>query len=73
MSLRYHKALRSIVPDLRRLFTPHVNRIRSCLEPGLAEIVWTNAAWANFCDRCLEDIDSFAYLMSRANDIYSNR
>ena len=61
------------MPDLRRLFTPHVNRIRSCLEPGLADITWTDTEWAVFTERCLEDIDNFAHLMSRANDIYTNR
>jgi dynein heavy chain len=63
----------STVPDLRRLFTPHVNRIRSCLEPGLAEVTWTNFEWQEFTERCLTDIDDFSYLMSRANDIYANR
>ena len=70
---RYNTAIRNIVPDLRRLFTPHVNRIRSCLEPGLADITWTDTEWAVFTERCLEDIDNFAHLMSRANDIYTNR
>ncbi len=71
--LRYNTALRNIVSDLRRLFTPHVNRIRSCLDPGITEITWTNMEWETFTDRCQEDIENFAYLMSRANDIYTNR
>ncbi len=58
---------------MRRLFTPHVNRIRACLEPGMSEITWTNFEWQEFTDRCLEDIDNFSYLMGRANDIYTNR
>ena len=61
------------MPDLRRLFTPHVNKIRSCLEPGINEINWTDWQWADFTERCLDDIDNFAYLMGRANDIYTNR
>ncbi len=63
----------STVGDLRRLFSPHVNRIRSCLEPGLHDINWTNLEWRTFTTRCLADIDDFSYLMSRANDIYANR
>merc|ERR1712029_945874 len=62
-----------ITPDLKRLFTPHVNKMRTSLEPGLSEITWTNFDWLDFTDKCLEDIDNFKYLMSRANDIYENR
>lgn len=58
---------------MRRLFTPHVNKIRSCLEPGLSEVNWTNFEWRDFTERCISDIENFADLMSRANDIYSNR
>ena len=70
---RYSSAMITITPDLKRLFTPHVNKMRTCLEPGLSEITWTNFDWIDFTDKCLEDIDNFKYLMSRANDIYSNR
>ena len=48
-----------ITPDLKRLFTPHVNKMRTSLEPGLAEITWTNLDWVEFTDKCLEDIDNF--------------
>ena len=70
---RYNTAMSIITPDLRRLFTPHVNKMRTSLEPGLSEITWTNFDWVEFTDKCLEDIDNFRYLMSRANDIYTNR
>ena len=56
---RYHSAMGIITPDLKRLFTPHVNKMRTSLEPGLAEITWTNLDWVEFTDKCLEDIDNF--------------
>ena len=59
--------MHTIIPDLKRLFTPHVNRMRTSLEPGLTEITWTNFDWIDFTDKCLEDIDNFKYLMSRYN------
>jgi hypothetical protein len=43
------------------------------MEPGLTEITWTNTEWEEFTERCMEDIDNFAHLMNRANDIYTNR
>ena len=58
---RYHSAMGIITPDLKRLFTPHVNKMRTSLEPGLAEITWTNLDWVEFTDKCLEDIDNFRY------------
>ena len=56
---RYHSAMGIITPDLKRLFTPHVNKMRTSLEPGLSEITWTNLDWVEFTDKCLEDIDNF--------------
>ena len=70
---KYNSAVSIIIPDLKRLFTPHVNKMRTALEPGLCEITWTNFDWEEFTEKCLEDIDNFRYLMSRANDIYDNR
>ena len=70
---RYNNAMSIITPDLKRLFTPHVNKMRTSLEPGLSEITWTNFDWVEFTDKCQEDIDLFYDLMRRANDIYDNR
>ena len=70
---RYRSALEIVTPELRRLFAPHVSKIKASLEPGLKEITWTNFDWHDFTDKCLEDIDNFKDLMSRANDIFQNR
>jgi len=39
-----------VSPDLKRLFTPHVIKMRTSLEPGLSEITWTNFDWIKFTD-----------------------
>jgi len=64
------------VPDLRRLFAPHASRVRASLEPGLTpQVTWTSGGrhWREFADRCLQDLDAFADLMSRAADIWKHR
>lgn len=56
---QYEAAMGIITYDLRRLFAPHVNKMRQSLEPGLSEITWTSFDWIRFTDGCLEDIDNF--------------
>ena len=69
----YHTAVNALVPDLKRVYAPHLNKIRVCLEPGMAQINWTCESWKQFTDKCLNDIRIFKYLIDRANDIYTNR
>ena len=73
MLQRYNTAINSVVPDLKKLFSPHLNKVRSALDPGLAEINWTSREWNDFTETCLGDIESFKDLVDRANDIYENR
>jgi len=42
-----------VTPDLKRLFTPHVIRMKTSLEPGLSEITWTNFEWVKFTDQVI--------------------
>ena len=69
----YYKAINGVVPDLKKLFTPHLNKVRSALDPGIADIRWTSHGWKDFTDRCLNDVEVFRDLVDRANDIYENR
>ena len=73
MLFRYYTAINSVVPDLKKLFSPHLNRVKSALDPGLLNINWTTHEWREFTDKCLADIESFKDLVDRANDIYENR
>lgn len=73
MLQKYNNAINSVVPDLKKLFSPHLNKVRSALDPGLAEINWTSHEWKEFTESCLGDIESFKDLVDRANDIYENR
>jgi dynein heavy chain len=73
MLYRYYTAINSVVPDLKKLFSPHLNRVKSALDPGLQNINWTTHEWREFTDKCLADIESFKDLVDRANDIYENR
>ncbi len=43
-----------VSPDLKRLFTPHVSKMRTSLEPGLSEITWTNFEWIKFTDHVIK-------------------
>ena len=47
---RYNSTMEIVSPDLKRLFTPHVTKMRTSLEPGLSEITWTNFDWVKFTD-----------------------
>jgi hypothetical protein len=69
----YHRAIHSLAPDLKRLYGPHLNKIRACLEPGMAQINWTCHSWEEFTEKCIDDVYIFKDLIDRANDIYVNR
>ena len=69
----YHTAINSLAPDLKRLYGPHLNKIRACLEPGMAQINWTCHSWEEFTAKCINDVTIFKDLIDRANDIYTNR
>ena len=70
---QYHQAIYSLAPDLKRLYGPHLNKIRACLEPGMAQINWTCHSWEEFTEKCINDVSIFKDLIDRANDIYVNR
>ena len=70
---KYYVAIHSVVPDLKKLFTPHLNKVRSALDPGMSEICWTSHEWQEFTDKCIYDVEVFQDLVHRANDIYDNR
>ena len=70
---KYYDSIESVIPDLKRLFTPHLIKIKSCLDPGLVDLDWTCHQWDEFTEKCLKDIDAFASLVSRANDIFTSR
>ena len=38
MTENYHLTVGSLAPDLARLYAPHLNKIRACLEPGMAQV-----------------------------------
>ena len=70
---KYYKAINGVVPDLKKLFMPHLNKVRSALDPGTSDITWTSHDWKEFTDKCLNDVEVFRDLVDRANDIYENR
>ena len=70
---QYHQSIYSLAPDLKRLYGPHLNKIRACLEPGMAQINWTCHSWEEFTEKCINDVSIFKDLIDRANDIYVNR
>ena len=70
---RYTVTISSLAPDLLKLFAPHLNKIKACLDPGMSLINWTCHTWEKFTDKTLNDIDIIKDLVDRANDIYVNR
>ena len=70
---RYTVTISSLAPDLLKLFAPHLNKIKACLDPGMSLINWTCHTWEEFTDKTLNDIDIIKDLVDRANDIYVNR
>ena len=66
MLYRYYTAINSVVPDLKKLFSPHLNRVKSALDPGLQNINWTTHEWREFTEKCLADIESFKVLLDNA-------
>ena len=73
MLANYHHALRSVVPELKRLFSPFLNQIKQTLEPGFSLINWYCLDWKDFTNKCIDEIAVFQNLIDRANDIYNNR
>ena len=73
MLSNHDKALASVVPEWRRLFSPFLNKIRHSLDPGLGVINWYSQDWETFTKTCMEEIGLFQNLIDRANDIYNNR
>ena len=39
MLLAYNNTMSSLVPDLRKLYAPHLDKIKDTLEPGLASAI----------------------------------
>ena len=69
----YQTSVNSLIPDLQRLYAPHLNKIRACLEPGMALINWTCESWEEFTKKSLDDVSIIRDLIDRANDIYNSR
>ena len=70
---KYHTAINTVIPDLKKLFAPHLSKIRTALNPAVSDIRWTCHQWKDFTDKCLADVEIFRDLMERANSIYENR
>ena len=73
MLLAYNNTMSSLVPDLRKLYAPHLNKIKDTLEPGLGKINWTCQTWQGYVNKVLCDIDIYKNLIQRSNDIYESR
>ena len=73
MLANYNTAVKSVVPEWKRLFSPFLNKIRQSLDPGFSIVNWYNHEWKEFTEKCINEIALFQNLIDRANDIYSNR
>ena len=70
---KYYTVVSSLNPDLKRLFYSHLHKIKTSLDPGMAEFNWTSYNWQEFTDQVLDDINRFGDVVKIANDIFNNR
>ena len=73
----------------RKLYAPHLNKVKVSLDQGMDQIDWTCQEWQEFTDSCLAEVniwtldilnnlsnlqvDIYKDLINRANDIYYSR
>ena len=69
----YNKTMSSLVPDLRKLYSVHLNKIKDSLEPGFQKINWTCQTWQGYVDKVFKDINIYNNLIQRSNDIFESR
>ena len=69
----YNLVVNSLAPDLKRLFYPHLNKIKTSLDPGMTDFNWTSYHWKEFTNKVLEEIQRFGDVVKKANDIFYNR
>ena len=62
-----------IHPDLKKLFSPHHQKLKFSLECTTTDIIWTYREWEEFCSDRLKEIEKYKNLVKLANDVYSNR
>ncbi|XP_049782831.1 dynein axonemal heavy chain 5 [Schistocerca cancellata] len=70
---QFTTAVQRVKLEVRPLFLPQLVRLTNLLAPGLNNITWTNPEWKNFCNSTSEAIRNFDILVTRVNDVYSNR
>ena len=70
---KYYSVVTALAPDLKKLFYPHLQKIKASLDPGMTEFNWTSYHWQEFTDQVLKDIEHFGNIVKTANDIFDNR
>ena len=48
---QYHSVVAALVPALKKLFYPHLSKIKAALQPGLEEFNWTSYHWQEFTEK----------------------
>ena len=70
---KYYSITSLLAQDLKRLFYPHLSKLKASLDPGFSEFNWTSYHWEDFTGQVLDDIHKFGNVVQTANDIYNNR
>ena len=70
---RYHSVVSALASPLKKLFYPHLSKIKAALEPGMVEFNWTSYHWQEFTEQLLLNIDKFGQVVKTANDIFESR
>ena len=45
----------------RKLYAPHLNKVKVSLDQGMDQIDWTCQEWQEFTDSCLAEVDNILY------------
>lgn len=50
----------------RKLYAPHLNKVKVSLDQGMDQIDWTCQEWQEFTDSCLAEVDIGQYPLQLA-------
>ena len=56
----------------RKLYAPHLNKVKVSLDQGMDQIDWTCQEWQEFTDSCLAEVDIGQYPLQLAKLININ-
>ena len=69
----FHYVINLIHPELEKLFSNHIAKLRSSFDPYMDELNWTCRDWEEIISKTNAEILKLKDLFIQANDLYLNR